>query len=1251
MAEKKIKWTEQQKRAITARGSDVLVTASAGTGKTAVLSGRCVDLVGDKTDVWSMLVLTFTEMAAEQMRSRIAEQLRAAFLKNQDPHLRHQLILLQGADISTIHSFCKRLITEYFYKLGLDPTFRVIDADEARLLKAEVLEKTIDWAWEQSNLVPALQQLLSRRDLRTNDGFLSKVIDLSDFLDSVVWRESWYERTTRLAEAANPFATDLGRKQKQIIAEKLQHILNQLRSARKLCQNQNPKGDWALKCEDTFIKPVAECIELLEADDWDRCAEKIRNFEKPRINKPKDVTKTVAELIQKTVKKAVDSFERLSELAMVNPDYLDKVSSSAGLQTKVLVELVKKFDLLYGGAKRGINCLDFADLEHYALKLLTDEESSEDNLSASKTALLLRRRYKYIFVDEYQDINPVQQTILDMLSCEGNVFVVGDVKQSIYSWRGAQPEIFIKRLGPASVDPVNVPNGLRVDLNSNFRSAKGILDFVNKVFSRIMTKSFAKIDYDKSALLKPAVSTRAANAPVVEFHILDEMGSDKDLENGPTNQIADDENLNIISSRQRQAAMIAQRIRQIVGSDTRKCEFQIYDKQQDCLRDVEYRDIVILMRSLAKKANDYVEVLRLAGVPVSCEATAGYFEATEISDVVALLKVLDNPQRDIELAAVLRSPFFKVSDTELAKIKIHSKKAEHNENFYSCVLQYCNNGPDVKLTEKLKTVLAEIEQWRTAARRGDLADMIWRIYHQTGFLSFVSALPNGQARRANLLKLHDRAIQFEGFAGSAGHLSLKRFVEFIEKLQEVGQDWAPAEPDASAGNAVRILSVHKSKGLEFPVVFLAELDSQFNKRDIYSDFLADADDTLGLQIIDHKSNSKLRSLAHQVIAEHKLSTALAEEMRILYVATTRARDRLILSASEKKKRCHDIVCNGFFLGQKRISDWQLRTCRNPLDWVLYGLCDQKVLHEAFETGLDAQADDNDLFRLELYGAEEIRKLAAYILKLKTDRSLAPPPVGGARLAPTPAVGVRLSQVKKSLGWQYGFGDAPMLPAKQSVTGLTHQSSEYVKINYFGALDRRPIAVMASETGLAKPVEGRLIGTAFHLLIAQLDLTKPVSKDAVEKTKEKLLADGAMIEAVAKHINTGSIVEFFESQLGQKVFEGHSDVWREWPFTFALPAVARASSPLSTARMTVPLSTSDEIIVVQGIIDMLIRTPEGLVIIDFKTDKINAGQVSERAELYRQQLDLYGRAAGAIMKEKLLAKWLYFLTPATEFEIK
>ncbi len=1262
MAERKIKWTDQQKRAIKARGSDILVTASAGTGKTAVLSGRCAEIVSDKSlcqDVRSILVLTFTEAAAEEMRSRITTRLRDIFLEKSDNHIRRQIMLLPGADISTIHSFCKRLITEYFYKLGLDPTFGVIDGDEQKLLKTEALEKTIDWAWQQSNLRTALEQLLYRRDLRANDGFLIKIIYISDFLDGVVSREDWYERAAQLAEAVNPFTTDIGEKQKQIVTDKMQVILNQLQHARQLAESK-AKADQTKWLRNTHIKPVEECVEFINSGQWDKCAEAIRNFDKPRTYKPKGLSEPLADLLQKTARKAVDDFKELSRFAMVNPTYLDSLSGSVGLQTKVLVELVKKFVQLYSHAKRTLNCLDFADLEHYALKLLTAEDTSQDRMKPSETALMLREKYKHVFVDEYQDINSVQQRILEMLSPGGNVLEVGDVKQSIYAFRGAQPDIFLEQLKLArrgelaSGETKKVPGGLRVDLNHNFRSAKGILDFVNRIFSRIMTASFTKIDYDDSALLKPApddepkMKLKTQNSKLktfnVELHILDEIEKDYGSDDQKNNGSNGEENPCLVTSRQSQAAMIARRIKQIVGADTGAPEFQIYDKQQDAIRDVNYRDIVVLMRSLAKKANDYVEVFRLAGVPVSCQATAGYFQATEISDVLCLLKVLDNPQRDIELAAVLRSPLFKVSDSELAKIKIQGRAARQHGNFYDCMFRYCSSSADKKLAGKLEAIDEMIKQWRSIARRGNIADVLWQVYRETGYLSFVSALPNGQARKANLLKLHDRAIQFEGFASSSGIPSLTRFVEFIEKLQETGQDWAPAEPQASAGNAVRILSVHKSKGLEFPVVFVAELDSPFNKKDIHADILTDTDYALGLQVIDQNSKSKLRSIAHEVIAEQKLSIALAEEMRILYVASTRARERLILTACQKLKNCNRIISNGYFFGNGPIPDWQLRSAPNPLEWVLYALSQSKSLHGVFQTGLVGSALDDDLFSFKLYDRRQLRQLSEFVLKLKSDK-LIRPSAASKKTRAKPAEPKLYSQVKKSLDRRYHFGETYKLPAKNSVTQLTHSGDEYVKSNYSLALGRQPRTLIKQETALTRHVEPRLLGTATHLVISQLDLADAVTAETIEKTMDKLIADNCLTAFIAEHIDAESILAFFHSEPGKLFLDAPATHrWREWPFTFALPA---SEFPDTSHELR---TTSDELIIVQGIIDMLVRTPNGLVIIDFKTDRITAGQVTERAGLYRRQLALYGRAASAILKSESITKWLYFLTPRISKEV-
>jgi ATP-dependent helicase/nuclease subunit A len=726
--------------------------------------------------------------------------------------------------------------------------------------------------------------------------------------------------------------------------------------------------------------------------------------------------------------------------------------------------------------------------------------------------------------------------------------------------------------------------------------------------------------------------------------------------------------LALVNGRQRQAALIARRIREMVGADTGKAQFQVQDRQTGKARDVQYRDIVILMRSLAKKANDYVEILRLAGIPVNCEATAGYFEATEVRDMLSLLKVLDNPQRDIEFVTVLRSAFFQVTDTELARIRIFAKEKSSHANFYTDTADYTEAGPDSRLRDKLKCVLVQLGRWRSLARRGHLASLIWRIYRSSGFLAFVSALPNGQARKANLLKLHDRAIQFEGFASNAGIASLTRFVDFLERLQEAGQDWAPAQPGSAAGNAVRILSVHKSKGLEFPVVFLAELETGFNKRDIYADMIADTEDSVGLQVIDQRSNTKLRSLAHEVISEKKTATTVAEEMRILYVATTRARDRLILTASQKRTDCGKVLASGMLLGGDTIPAWLLKPCKNALEWVLYGLSDQRVLHQAFGTDLADGARDQGLFDFRLHGDEELGDLSRFVLTLRSSKAKSA--FFTRKEASADDDGKKmLAQVKSMLSRTYPFAHAVHLAAKSSVTKLTHQDDMFAPRDYSEALDRQPAALTTCSTpapggdsgsrpgaaGLQAGMRlGRLVGTAAHLVISSLDLKKPVTQRVIEKTRDRLVKEGAIPAHVAESIDTDAIGAFFQSDLGLIVCDKRNTVWQEWPFTFGLPATAGGPRTQDAGQKTEGGTTlnpqSNEIVVVQGLIDLLVRTPEGLLVIDFKTDHVSGDEVAGRAGTYRGQVELYAKAASAICRDRVREKWLYFLAPRQAVQV-
>jgi len=1242
MARDKIKWTVEQRRAITERGRDVLVTASAGTGKTMVLSGRCVDIITDASicpDVRNILVLTFTNAAADEMRSRIAATLKSKFEQSRDRHLRKQLLLLDAADISTIDSFCQRLIREYFYKLGIDPAFSIIDEDEQRLIKSEVLTKTIDWAWEQSNLRQGLEKLLYRRNVNSTGGFLEYIIILSDFLDGVVSRQNWFERAAVLAEITAP-AGDLAEKQKEILLNKLTRCKSQLEFSQRL-EEKLWKEQWLSgQIQEEFIEPVNKCIDHIKTGNPGRCAEIIKDFKARFKNKPEDMSTEIRDVIKAPAADAIKTFRGLIELAILNPDYLRLVGQGGGQAVNILVKLVKKFDELYAQAKAQLGCLDFADLEHYALKLLTAEESSIDKGEPSATALELRRRYRYIFVDEYQDINSVQQGIVDRLGSSGNVFVVGDVKQSIYGFRQARPEFFLERLQAACDGPEDSGDALRIALNANFRSRSGVLDFANRLFERIMTGSAAQVDYDETAVLKAGAEYKPLEqvcrvcGPVVEMHILDDEPTSEetdDLENdtaGSAGSKSEDESLNVTNSVQRQALLVAERIRQMVGADSGQAEFQVYDKHSGGYRDVEYRDIVVLMRSLAHKANDYTEILRLAGVPVRSQSVAGYFATTEITDCLSLLKVLDNPQRDIELAAVLRSPLFRMSDGELAKIRTHSEtENEKKLSFYDCVCNYCQSGDETDLRRRLEKNIQQIEQWRSFARQGNLAELIWQIYRTTGYLSFMGALPNGKQRRANLLKLHERAIQFEGFVSSSKRVSLRRFVEFIEKLLGLGQDWATAEPEAGAENAVRLMSIHKSKGLEFPVVVLAGLEGRFNKRDLQSDCLFDERYTLGLRIIQAESNSKLSSLAHQVIAEQKRVTNLAEEQRILYVAVTRARERLILFGALKNKKCTGVLNNGALLESNTVPDWILQGCQSPMEWILYAFSNRSNLHAAFDTGFKENLVDDKLFSLHRYTADKLSRASQKILRLRKSKIDTEKKVSQQQ-KPCDEL---LSRVRTSLKWRYRFEDAAKLKAKTSVSALTHRGDEFAMVDYSGALGHKAAVLSTAVGDLAVRIDAKDLGSATHLVMQKLDLSRAINRKVVSKTIERLVASDSITTAVAEQIDIDSILRFFESELGQIALEPGNKVRREWPFTFALGVDA-------------------EVQVVQGIIDMLVQTPGGLVIIDFKTDNISEKDLARRAESYQQEIELYAQAVAAILKKPVQSKWLYFLSPKRPFKI-
>jgi len=1243
MAERRTNWTDQQRRAINEVARDVMVTASAGTGKTAVLAGRCVQIISDNrisTDVNSILVLTFTEAAAEEMRNRIGRQLRQAIAqRGGDSRLRRQLILLSGADISTVHSFCRRIISENFYQLGLDPAFAVISEDEQGLLKHEVLAETVDWAWEQSNLQDSLRRLLKRRDLRDVDGFLSAVRNINDFLEGVIDTQDWFRRAEAISgpETGNRLQADVRNRQIDLIGRKLADILERFKHCQTLMSELNGPGSWEEKYRSELIEPVSHCLKLLEDKQWPQCAAAILNHKKGQLRRAKDLDKEIWEMVKPQINAGKDEFEKLKELAVVNPDYVDRVAGAVGQQSRMLTELVKKFRTLYAAKKKELNCLDFADLEHNALKLLTASGGEGGEWRISSTAAALRKRYKYIFVDEYQDINPVQHRLLEALSGGDNLFGVGDVKQSIYAFRGAEPKIFLRELQMASDVPEHSSAALRVPLQKNFRSREEILDFVNKVFGRIMRQSVADVDYDESARLQPGrpdQKRRPAGADdrvPVELHLMEKNAGPADA-----SQTDDDfsRQVQAVSDQQRSAMLIADRIKQMVGADTGEAEFEIVDEKTGDKRPVQYGDIVVLMRSPAQRVNEYTETLELAGVPASSERSRGFSERTELSDCLCLLKVLDNPQRDIELAAVLRSPFFGVSDTELAMVRLDGGGGQKGRKFYDCLLNYIEQGPDSELASRLEAIVEQIERWRRLCREGKLAELIWRIYRESGYLSFVTALPNGQTRRGHLLKLHDRAVEFEGFASSRPLPSLRRFVEFVEKLDQAGQEFSGIEPEGTSDNAVRIMSIHKSKGLEFPVVILAELNTGFNFRDSNAECVADLETTIGLKVIDSEANARLSSLSHQVIADEKKAITRAEEMRILYVGMTRAKERLMLVGREDSAKIRAMLGDGFYFGPGPIPAWKLRSCGSCLEWVLYGLSDSPVMHEKLETGLGPKPE-RKLLEVEYYDTERAWGLARAAAGLKRSKDKE----ADRRAQPSQDRQTEslYNHIKQVLGCKYPFEDIATVPAKVSVTEFVRRDADAESVAKSIPKHLHSSEILSDGSGT---IDGKRIGSGVHLVISQLDMSGPVDKGQIEQTKKRLVEQQCISEELADCIDSARVAEFFASDLGRLALEAYPSVMREWGFSIGL----------GVSEWDPSLDNSDETIIVQGIADMVIDGSDGLRVVDFKTDRISADHAQQRAQNYRRQLELYAGAAERILERKVVGKYIYFIHCGRTVEI-
>ncbi|MEW5866287.1 MAG: UvrD-helicase domain-containing protein [Bacillota bacterium] len=1304
-------WTDEQWDAITARGCNLLVSAAAGAGKTAVLVKRVICRLTDPVDpvdIDRMLVVTFTDAAAAEMRERIASSLGKLLAKDPaNSRLARQVALVNKADISTIHSFCHKVVRQYFYRLDVDPAFRVMDEVEADLLRLEVVDDVFERSYGDPEFGEAFMALVDGYGgARGDDALKDLVVRIYRHSRSRPRPEEWF----REIQSAFDLPADRHINDLRWTRVALEGIGRDIaRAHRKLAEAVEvaglPGGPAAylphLQAE------LSSCSSLLDAccgGDWNEVASTIAGcaFEKlpaTRSDGHGIVLRDRVKALRDEAKKIVYGI-RNACFTRPSEELVDDLRALAP-HMQTLVQVVKAFEGAYAGAKRARSLLDFSDLEHLCLEVLRLPDDEHGEVRPSDAAAELARRYEEILVDEYQDINPVQDAILCLVSRGRNSFMVGDVKQSIYRFRLAEPGLFMRKYRefPKAVSgPCR-----RIDLAMNFRSRKTIINAVNFLFRQLFSGDVGEVNYDPDAELvygadyppQRSVSgscerdVPAADEPAVEVHLIErkpgEMpagartvqsdagasglhgGNVEGEEEGVPGELGaasegnDDTSSDAaggvptpeeIEGLEAEGRLIARRIRQMVcGTEHRPGpEFLVWDGGRKASRPVSYRDIVVLMRATRERANVLLEVFRQADVPAYAELGTGYFEATEIEVMVSLLQVIDNPRQDIPLAAVLRSPICGFSPDDLARVRT----CRRDGDFYSALAEASSRDDLGELAKKARQFLERLDRWRTLARRVPLSILVWNLYRDTRYLDYVGGMPGGVQRQANLRALHERARQFDRFSRQG----LFRFLRFVGRLREAEGDLGTARALGEAEDVVRVMSIHKSKGLEFPVVFVADLGKNFNFQDLKGDVLFHSETGLGPMFCDPVRRVKYPTLAYHATRERRRAEVLAEEMRILYVALTRAKEKLILVGSasglakQAERWCEDVSRRGWGLSEET-----LFSARGFLDWIASALARHT-----------SGAPIRDLVTTGKVPAEErvFEDPAHFVVRIwdtagvLQERSARQAGHGGhARLpwhdiAFARPIGRKIAPemrraIEEHLLWVYPHAALAGRAAKVTWSEIKRRFDarpDDAELNEEDARVVRPALVPLKERPRfmqAVDITPAERGQATHLVIQHLDLTRPLGIAKIRATVQDMVARDLLTPELADSVNARAIARFFESDLGRRMTSSPHRVRREVPFCLGIDAKELYPD-------IPPAVVDNERVVVQGIIDCLIDEPDGFVLIDFKTDAEARYDTAKAASGYRGQIAIYATAVKTIHKRPVKEAYLYFLSAGVAVRI-
>lgn len=1228
------KWTPAQKSAIDIRDCNVLVSAAAGSGKTAVLVERIISMITDpdkNIDIDRLVVVTFTKAAAAQMKDKIRKALDSMLDENPgDVNLLRQITLLNNAQITTIDSFCLWIIRNHFPEVNLDPGFRIMDEGEKKLIENDVLEDVLEEFYAEAdeeffNLVDAFGMG------RDDSGLVSIIDKIYRFSRSNPWIDEWFDECMRVYDDEtydNPAIKELYDSIKNALLDyrdkynRLVHICSE------------PAGPAAYT--GALQSDLLGINEMINSQDFGELGRKARTFSFEALSRKKDAGADPAlkEYVKGQRKLFKDYIGRLNDKIFLKDDegiFADM--QGAGIQIRTLLKVSKVYAKRVSEVKREKGIIDFNDMEHLALSILVKKEDGK--LVYTETADKLANRFEEILIDEYQDSNQLQEVILNAVSKtrlsgeNNNIYMVGDVKQSIYKFRLACPELFIEKYDTYSETGDNV----RIELQKNFRSRENVLECANDVFSHIMNKNFSGIGYDETVRLN-------AGFPYPEYsdsNYGDEANKSTDV------ILISSENEEEATTRELEADRLAKLIEGIVSSGV-----NVYDADENIYRPAEYRDIVILTRSVTGWADTFADALMDRGIPAYTDSSTGYFSVREIQVILSMLTIVDNPVQEISLAAAMMSYFGGFTAAELGMVRKlgreHADKNTHN-NLYEhlkavAVLGGADNiqETDVKqLSGKCALFLAKLTEYRDKSSVEPLYDLCWEMIYDSGYYDYVGTMPAGAQRQANLNVLLERAAGY----GKSSYSGLFNFLRYIERLKKFDEDFAEGAASLDNENLVRIMSIHKSKGLEFPIVILAGAHKSINFMDATAPVLVDQNLGIAVDYVDLERRTKTPTIIKGAMARRIVRESIAEEERLLYVAMTRAREKLIITGVVKdadktldkyRAKSEELATDG------TLSYADSENIKNYLDMIMpVCLMDSDKLKGSFKVMVDAVEDSEadadetgnsfetgnvtDIDAVKAGEALDGNNEAGYP-SLDELPEYVPADNASGRMKLT------VSQLKAMQAEDNSEENAYMDDSvKEAFEKEAYDEQAADNGNRDGQTDSETIAE-PSNSIIPKFISGEEVqlaanerGSAYHRVMECLDYSVSVNLDGVKADINRMLETGKMNELQVKSVNSWDINTFVQSDTGRRVANAVNcgSVRREQPFVFEYEGQ-----------------------LIQGIIDLYFEEDGEFVLVDYKTDRVMKGEAGEK-ELVRRyaiQLDYYAKALTQLTGKKVKEKIIY-----------